>query len=413
MSGRVTVNGNVHLILMDNSSLTVNGGVYVCEGNSLTIYAQSTGSSVGRLISKGEKNQAGIGGKAGQIANGGTITINGGVIQATGGTGAAGIGAGGTGSSGGNGGTITINGGDVTAVGIMGATGSYASQGGAGIGGSDGGNGGIITINGGKVSALSKDGRENITPNNPGQAAGIGGGGGQGGGGTISITGGEVYAEGHTGIGGSSSTTNGTIVISGGCVTATGKMGGDGVEGSFSTGANGTAIIMASGIQDRSSSDQWRGLIFDGNDGMIGGSSFTLWNDVQIPSGKTLTVREDVTLTIPADRTLTNQGTLISYGRVVNQGTLNNSGIICTKADTGIGNISNQGGKVLTIAPVPYLDERGASKIAEDCIPLSAGMNQWKDGWYVARADELLSFETCTVSSLSTHRARMKWLWVG
>lgn len=39
ISSRVTVTGNVHLILANGCDLTVNGGINVGEGNSLTIYA--------------------------------------------------------------------------------------------------------------------------------------------------------------------------------------------------------------------------------------------------------------------------------------------------------------------------------------------------------------------------------------
>lgn len=72
----------------------------------------------------------------------GTITINGGTVNATGGQRSAAIGGG----SSGNGGTITINGGTVNATG-----GDYSCA----IGGGLSGEGGNITINGGNVSAKS------------------------------------------------------------------------------------------------------------------------------------------------------------------------------------------------------------------------------------------------------------------
>lgn len=42
---RVTVSGGVHLILADNASLTVNGGINVAESNSFSVYAQSVGKT--------------------------------------------------------------------------------------------------------------------------------------------------------------------------------------------------------------------------------------------------------------------------------------------------------------------------------------------------------------------------------
>ena len=128
IDSRVTVSGDVHLILTDGAHLTVNGGIGVSEGNNLTIYAQSTGEHMGTLIATAnDRNNAGIGG--GDSGNGGSITINGGDVRATGGRDGAGIGGGWSGA----GGSITINGGDVTATG-----GSY----GAGIGGGYYGDGG-------------------------------------------------------------------------------------------------------------------------------------------------------------------------------------------------------------------------------------------------------------------------------
>ena len=120
INDRVTVTGNVHLILQDNCTLTVNGGINVAEGNSLTIYGQSEGENAGTLVAINSSTAAGIGG--GNVGNGGEITIYGGTIEASGSNG-AGIGGGNVGA----GGTVTITGGTVTATG--------GRAGGAGIGG--------------------------------------------------------------------------------------------------------------------------------------------------------------------------------------------------------------------------------------------------------------------------------------
>ena len=137
IGSRVTVSGDVRLILADGCTLTVNGGIQVQDdddditngsANALTIYAQSTDkSTMGKLIAKGAEDDynAVIGGNKGNGygGSGGAITINGGVVKATN-TDGAGIGGGFGSSSGGSGGTITINGGYVEA----------SSQFGAGIG---------------------------------------------------------------------------------------------------------------------------------------------------------------------------------------------------------------------------------------------------------------------------------------
>ena len=319
---RVTVTGKVNLILADGCTLNATKGINVTGDNSLTIYAQSTGADMGALTANAENldispSQAGIGGNDNQP--GGTITINGGTVNATG---ASYMGYGGAGIGGGNGcagGKITINGGAVTANG-----GDYAS----GIGGGYYGSGGTIIISGGTVTANGGDYH----------GAGIGGGFG-GAGGTITISGGAVTATGNghgAGIGGGSA-DGGEITITGGTVIARGNGAGignglpaGGDNGTFSTGGNGRAVIFASRIGDQSHKENWSGVIFQGTTGQVYGSSITPTEDFTIPAGSTLTIGEGQTLTIPADITLTNNGTITvnDGGALVNQGTINGSGEI-------------------------------------------------------------------------------------
>ena len=61
---RVTVNGDVHLILTDGCKLNATDGINVSKGNSLTIYAQSTEGDMGTLYAiSGDPDAAGIGGE--------------------------------------------------------------------------------------------------------------------------------------------------------------------------------------------------------------------------------------------------------------------------------------------------------------------------------------------------------------
>ena len=128
IDNRVTVSGDVHLILADGASLTVNGGIGVAEGNVFSLYAQSVGGNMGTLTATSSQfGEAGISGKPGN--SGGNITICGGSIEATSRKNGAGIGGGSEGS----GGSVTISGGKVTATG-----GKYGAAGiGAGLEGSD------------------------------------------------------------------------------------------------------------------------------------------------------------------------------------------------------------------------------------------------------------------------------------
>lgn len=202
INDRITVSGDVHLILCDGATLNANQGIEVANNNGLTIYAQSTNSDMGELNAIGvdSNRSAGIGGhyESGKTIKGGTVTINGGKVNAKGGDIASGIGGGYCNA----GGTVTINGGIVTATG-----GAGAYVGGAGIGGGQYGSGGTVIINDGTVTAIGLKG-----------GAGIGGGY-YGAGGTVTINGGTITAignDGGSGIGGGIDRDNGTVILGSG-----------------------------------------------------------------------------------------------------------------------------------------------------------------------------------------------------
>ena len=155
IANRVTVSGDVTLILMDGCHLTLSKGISVNGGNSLTICAQSTGNEMGRLEASGSTNNPGIGSDS--LKNGGLVRIHGGSITATGGESGAGIGGGNafSASQSVRSATVVIRGGSITATG---------GKNGAAIGGGDSEEG-DITITGGTISATGDD-----------NAAGIGGG---------------------------------------------------------------------------------------------------------------------------------------------------------------------------------------------------------------------------------------------
>ena len=130
IENRVKVTGDVHLILANSAALTVNGGIEVGEGNSFTVYAQSTEESeMGSLTATARKkgDGAGIGGNnaplgedsryTGAGGTAGSITIHGGKVTATGAEGSAGIGGGAGCEAAQTGGTIKITGGVVNATG--------------------------------------------------------------------------------------------------------------------------------------------------------------------------------------------------------------------------------------------------------------------------------------------------------
>ncbi|MDR1131669.1 MAG: putative Ig domain-containing protein, partial [Oscillospiraceae bacterium] len=319
IGNRVTVSGAVHLILTDGCDLTVNGGINVNGGNSLTVYGQSGGT--GKLTANGGGDQAGIGS---DYNDAGTITINGGTVDATGGYNAAGIGSGSGGGYGG--GTVIINGGTVNARGAQ-----YA----AGIGGGYDAPGGTVTISGGMVTA----------------------------------TGGDLAA----GIGGSLTYGGGTVTITGGTVDATGGAYAAGIGNGSDGDGGGTlditnAIVFASSATGSTNTDRTNALLITGGNTTFYDSgvpdTVTLTGDYIIPAGKTLTV--------PAGKTLD-----LTNAVLVNNGTLINNGMIIGGAITGTGTVIENN--------VPYIDEDGVLKTVSGVTVINSGTAVLSDGWYIVR----------------------------
>ena len=153
---RITITGDVVLNLGEGATLTVPKGIELSSGNKLTI------NGTGALTINGcDDNNSGIG-----AYSVGTLVIDGGTINVTGGEGGAGIG----GSVHNNtGGTIIINGGVVNVTG---------GEDGAGIGGGandwqgEYGKCGDITINGGQVTVTGGSDAPGIGPGCDGTASG-------------------------------------------------------------------------------------------------------------------------------------------------------------------------------------------------------------------------------------------------
>ena len=339
-----------------------NGGTITINGGTVEA-ASPDGAAIGGSAGNG----------AGNGGNGGNITIDGGTVTATSTRGAA-IGGGcgyynridddETDDSSGDdkddslssGGIITINGGTVEA----------KSQFGAAIGGGalditwadessiswnsssvtfTGGGGGTIAVNGGTVSAVSARG------------AAIGGGSAQatigegctifdplfpgiiiksGDGGAVTISGGTVSAE---SAGGAAIGSGGTPVYQSSSPDVDAYFtcsGGD--SGTFATGSDGSAVLFATGsgadnhIQDDDDSSGWNGVIFLDGKGQVYGTSVTLQHDFTVPNGDTLEIRQDQTLSLAPDATMT----------IYNEDCL-----------TGAGTLDNGGGTYQILNPLP------------------------------------------------------------
>ena len=249
---RLDTHGAVNLILKDDCHLTVPWGINVKEGDTFTIYAQSTAeASMGKLtaclpeLSDHEKSVWPVAGLSGIGAgvrvwaandnyyeNEGTIIINGGNIHAKGQQGSSAIGGSdydrnvsSDGDTPGNlrqGGSITINGGIVCTE--LRTSGGAHTADSFGIG-TCGGNGGSVIINGGTIIAEASSSAIS-----------------SGRGGSITINGGNVTA--HGGINryenqplyaipgnGIGPLEGGSITINGGTVKASSEGDGFGIGG--------------------------------------------------------------------------------------------------------------------------------------------------------------------------------------
>ena len=299
---------NAGLWVQEQAQVVINGGT----GKLAAVGGGSGSSELGNT-----SLAAGIGASRAHASNKnnpwksnvGTITIEGGVITATGsaaGTyGGAGIGGGGNNSditiTGGN---VTANSGKTTTSGCAGIGSAYsqggiktitisggtvnATGGSAGIGGGAYQGAGVILIDGGTVTAKSN-----------GVGAGIGGGGGawgsdaMGSNGSVTITGGTVNATGSrygAGIGGGGANTqasnnagaqaSGNITISGGIVTATG--------GQYAPGIGSGAVLNPNGKTAHALSGQMGSIVISG-----GSVTATNGNDFVAEGGKSYKTLDD------------------------------------------------------------------------------------------------------------------------
>lgn len=283
ISSRITVNGEVNLILGDGFTLNANAGITVSEIDILTIYAQTAGTgTLNATGSDGTSNvgaSAGIGGIGGEYAHigydCGKVIIRGGIINAIGGssrsTGAgAGIGGGGAGH-------YYEQSGDIEVMGSL-----------------SGGDCISVIITGGTVRACGGSSILNM------------GGDGIGGGGAKTGFNG-VYEPGDKGTLNLFSTAGGSAVIY--------AVGG----GGESSSANGVAIGSTDDGEPWNS-DSWSGIIFQGNSGQVYGDQ-TLSGNFTVESGQTLTVPSGTTLTVPAGTILTNNGAITNNGTINVYGT--------------------------------------------------------------------------------------------
>ncbi|MCI5727342.1 MAG: hypothetical protein MR274_07535 [Clostridium sp.] len=292
---RITVSGDVKLILADQSILDVKGGIGVPQGSHFQIFGQEGQTGSLKATDNLELRNCGIGG-TGRGSYAGDITIHGGQITARAGLYSAAIG----GAADGYGGNIIINDGTVT------ATGNESSA----IGGGYNGICGNITINGGTVTA-----------NSSAWDAALGAGR-------------QGYAP--------SDRINGKITITGGIVSADSI--GSGYAGKSITVSIEGGVTIGK-ITDSATLLKEQGML---NNEIFG--DFTLPIDWTVESGDSLYILENTFLTIPSEVTMTNNGKIYVDGTI--NGILNGPGEVyypitiedgTVSGDTSIYNSKNYG----------------------------------------------------------------------
>ncbi len=290
VSGKITVSGNVNLVLEDLCHLYADSGIELSDdGNTkLTVYGQTEGS--GDIVAKGTNNFAGI------SCSDAVLEINGGNITAYGGKNSAGIGGNYNKAMG----TVVVNGGRINATG-----GQY----GAGIGGGSYGNGGVITVNGGIVEAT-------------GGLYGSGiGGGNYGKGSDVTVNLGIVVAAGGknaSGIGGGNFGEGGNVTVTGGIVKAVSEIF---AETNVHHIGGGIYAGETPGTKNFSG-----GVVYEGTNLTWYSDTITLRCNLELPAGETFTVEEGKTLEIAEGAYLINNGTFVNNGTLVNKGGFINRG---------------------------------------------------------------------------------------
>ena len=369
ISSRITCTGDVNLILCNDATLTAHKGITVSgEDNSLTIYQQpeEANKQTGKLtIDQVDTYNAGIGGV--ENGSGSNITINGGIVTATGGSAGAGIGGGFYGS----GENITINNGIINATAVNDA---------AGIGGGYQGFGNNIIINGGTVTATGGSAgagigggnyafAKNITINvgtvtavGGAFAAGIGGGYDCSGenitinSGTVTATGGNFGA----GIGGGNYGSGNHITINDGTVTANAGMYGAGIGGGDNNGC-GNNITLNGGVITANSDITGTGI-----GGGHGGSGSITLN------------RTNITDSIYASSykgTVTLEKDFYAGQTFIPVGVLNDNSVIADKT---------------LVPPAKYIDEDGHEQTT-GYTPIGSDTTELNAGWYAVTADTVIS----------------------
>ncbi len=373
---RVTVSGNVVLQLNAGSRLTVLSGINVPSGAALTIQGEGV---LFAYAPESNVNHAVIGGNSAKktgriIIDSGRIEVNVSSQNFAG----AGIGSGNEGEDG----EVVINGGIVNVSSMF-----RDSMKGAAIGG------GQYAAN---ISVQILGGTVNAQGSNNAPAIGTGFGFGQA---NIVISNANVTAVGYgtsPAIGGQQASTpnassvsiaNSTVKATAqGSAPAIGYLGPGTLSiGDSSASSPSTTLVHASSIDPRCMTDTeaWKGIVFTGDDGTVYGES-ALANDLMLEANQQLTIPGGSTLTIPANITLQDQGSITNEGTVINDGSIVGSGTFVnngTLIDNGIFfpqevTFDTQGG-----SDVPALTVNRDSLIT-DSIPDPTREGHAFGGWY-------------------------------
>ena len=379
ISDCVTVSGNVNLLLTNSNTLTCSSGINVAGENSLTIYGQS--GDTGILSVTGLDGAPGIGAISGEV---GTITINGGTVNAngsfeivssstSGSVACIGSGLGGAISASGSsgythttGGSVIINGGKVTASGGGGFVSGYTRVAPGILASFSTCNEGKALIKANSISDTSdKDNWSGII-----YEAGTG-----------AVYGSQTLVEDYTIEEGE------TLYISSGMELI--------VPAGINLVNNGTLIVSGGTLEvnDDFSNNNTFKVENGGNVSIVG--EFANTKNVEISGLLTCgTINNTNLIEITADGTLVcNGGTNTSL--ISNEGTLTNTGTITGEGGVIVSETDVAGADGQLLKNINYINEQGEiAEISSDCsiCLVTTTSSTWqkkdeKDTWYIVAED--------------------------
>ena len=130
-------------------------------------------------------------------------------------------------------------------------------------------------------------------------------------------------------------------------------------------------------------SGQWNGLVFEGKEGKVYGS-YTLEQDLNVPSGKNIEVSTDSELIVA------EEATLRLNGNVLNEGTIINNGTVYLGLSSVYEGSKPENHPLKYEGNFSYIDEQGQIKQCQDPMVLFGEDTIIDSGWYLLKGEQVI-----------------------